>query len=751
MGVHKLDRALRPGGVAFASVGDGRLALQALRNLLCYEFAGEVFLVGGGRPPAERISAVDQVQDLPPNVDLAVLDAPPIQMEKLVQSCAEMGLPGVLVLPQDAPLAVLQALSREYPNTRFIGPGSRGLIVPSLRLNASLAPGMPAHGSLALVSSSPLLWEELLFRAEQMHLGLSHLVSLGAQVDVDLADLTDYLHRRGRVRALALDVDSIPSPTKLLPAVWSFARDRPLIAYRPDQDWDWAVFSCALRRAGAVPLRQSAELLNLVELLSRLDHPPPGGRIAVLASAECGEPLRECVRATAELSARTRAALRRCGCSVQDNCARLPTGVHPASLMFALEALLNDRGVDMLLVGMPHGVYAQASREAAAKVGKPLVAVTNDQGRTRAMRESGIPVYPCISAAARALGHLADYVHNLEELHRPWRLPPARPAPGEFPALPAGEVPKQVLVEALAHWGIIVGSAKAPSADRSFVLGLRRHPVFGTVVIAACSNKSEAHPAVGLPPLTESLAHSMLGALPQRLSGPAGNALAKLLLQLSRLAVDLPEVEELDLAPIAFAEWDAAPLGARARVNLSYRRPHLSLCPYPEERIHTLRLKDKSCVTLRPIRPNDEPRWRQMLTRSSPDTLRLRYHSVHHKPSRRMARRHCYIDYRRELVMVAEVQEEGTRCLAGEGELFLDPDLDLAEFAVFVADPWQGKGLGSILTDHMLTLATELGAGRVVCELTPDNVRMITLLQRRGFEVRIMMEDGVVFAEKKLR
>ncbi len=754
MGIRNLERALRPRRLAVVSEGSGELARLVLRNLLQHNYRGDVFLVGEALAQYRPLPAMRRVRELPVEVDLALVDAPESEVAGLVRSCAEEGLPGVLIMTQDAPHRVLQSLNDNYPDTRIIGPGSLGLLVPALQLNASVMPGMPAHGGLALVSSSSPLWTELTARAECADLGISHLLSLGDQVDVDLADVTDYLHGRGRVQTLLLDVDRLPTPHKLLPAVWSFSRDRPVVACRCDCDWEWQVFAEALRRAGGVPVRRGHDLINLVELLARADYPPLGHKMAVLTEVGTEEVLEDCATKTRELAPATRALLRQGGCREENARITLPPQVESDALLSAAEALLFDSAVHMLLANLPSGTNVQvANRLAAAATnsGKPLVAVTSDQRTAQALRTGGVAVYTLLADAADALRCLAECTRNLDLLHQPWGSLPAGPTEGGSLPLTAGEIPKEELRALLARWGVRVDPAAAGHNPPSLLVRLRRHPVFGSVVLASSPDELGEHPAVGLPPLTEPLARSMLSELFPRLAPAVSRRLVLLLLQLSRLAVKLPQLVELDLGPVFVVDGEATALGARGRSDPTCSQAHLSLCPYPDGSVQSIRLRDGTCATLRPIRPDDEPLWRRMLTSSSPDSLRLRYHSVHHEPSRRMGRRHCCIDYRRELVMVAEVKGERGPSLAGEGELFLDPDCDLAEFAVFVADSWQGRGLGSLLTDHMVDTATELGARRITCELTPDNVRMISLLQRRGFEVRIVVEDGVVFAEKPLR
>ncbi len=609
---------------------------------------------------------------------------------------------------------------------------------------------MPVHGGLAFVSSSDTLWRLLLNKAEDRGGGLSHLVSLGAQAEVDLADLIDYLDRRGRVRSLVVDVDRLTHPSKLLTAMWSFARDRPLVAYQDDAGGDAEALSCAVRRSAGIPVFGPSAVKACFELLLHLEHPPQSDNVVLIAVERAS--LDTDAFRPPPLSRRTQATLHRLGCT--EHGGRVTVGHAPSEerLLAIATCVLLDPAVHAVLLELPIQPSPDHVCELAVladRADKPLLVTTQHPGTARALRQAGLPVFDDVETAAAALSAQTDYVRNLEKLHRPWGRQPSRPACDAAPHLPEGEIAGHLLHQFLRSWNIPVIPGEDPCILHHVRVELRHHPRFGAVVIVGSVDPPKDR-VLELVPLNEPLARSMLTRLPMDVSVGARQDLTNQLLQLSEIAVACPQVLALTLSPVAITPHSAYPMDAKALIDPEQRTPRVCPCSYPEHLASTVSLKDGTVARLRPIRPDDNTLWCQMLECSSHESLRLRYHSVHHKPSRRMARRHCCIDYRRELVLVAEVDEQGSPALAGEGELFLDPDLDLAEFAVFVADHWQGIGLGGLLTDRMVTLAKDCGAQRMGCELTPDNVRMITILQRRGFQVRIMIEDAVVFAERQL-
>jgi acetyltransferase len=119
------------------------------------------------------------------------------------------------------------------------------------------------------------------------------------------------------------------------------------------------------------------------------------------------------------------------------------------------------------------------------------------------------------------------------------------------------------------------------------------------------------------------------------------------------------------------------------------------------------------------------------------------------------ASRFCFIDYDRELAIVAEIEsEDGTKKLAGIGRLVADAARGRAEYAVLVADPWQHCGLGNLLTAYCLEVAPQWGAAwglhQVCGETATENANMIATFEGAGFKLTRRADEGIVFAEREL-
>ncbi len=302
----------------------------------------------------------------------------------------------------------------------------------------------------------------------------------------------------------------------------------------------------------------------------------------------------------------------------------------------------------------------------------------------------------------------------------------------------------------------------AMSPGHELILGARRDPVLGPVILVGAGGTAAellADTALELPPLNERLARRMLESLRMwpLLHGYRGrpgadlDALLETLMRFSYLIADCPEIAEVDVNPLLAGPDGVVALDARvildpagaSRVTLPFG--HLAIRPYPEELTTTATLADGRPVTLRPIKAEDEPLWQEMLAASSEESRRARFRGAI-RITHELAARFCFIDYDREMAIVAELQEDGRPRLAGVVRLVADAGREQAEYAVLVADPWQGLGVSTLLTDRSLEIARSWGVRRVWAETDPVNRRMLAVMRSRGFAMRTEPQDGVVHA-----
>lgn len=314
--------------------------------------------------------------------------------------------------------------------------------------------------------------------------------------------------------------------------------------------------------------------------------------------------------------------------------------------------------------------------------------------------------------------------------------------------------------------GITVQKMADTRHSVELIIGFKKEPTFGTVMMVGMGGVTAElfnDKRLEFPPLNERLARQMLQSLKiyPLLKGYRGSPpknidkLVEILIRLSYMAADYPEIQELDINPLIVTPEKVVALDARiiidqkelGKTDVDYR--HLLLRPYPERLTYIGKLNDGTPVTLRPIKPEDEPLWLKMLESCSKETIysRFRYDFQYH--SHPVATQFCVIDYDREMGIVAEIEKDNQKQLIGEARLIADPDLEVAEYAILVSDTWQNKGLGYLLTDFSIKVAHIAHVKKLIAETTANNRPMLRLFKKFGFNIEYN-EDSTVNIFKDL-
>ncbi len=314
--------------------------------------------------------------------------------------------------------------------------------------------------------------------------------------------------------------------------------------------------------------------------------------------------------------------------------------------------------------------------------------------------------------------------------------------------------------------GVTVEPMVSLENAHELIVGVKRDATFGSVIMVGTGGvEAEVlrDRSLGLPPLNEQLVRRMLGSLRTwpLLKGYRGrpgidvDKLIETLIRFSYLVADHPRIAEFDVNPLLVSPNGVIALDARAMISPARRLgkgayPHLVISPYPEKYITPAKTFDGRELTLRPIKPEDEPLWLEMLNSCSPESIRMRFFSLISDFTHEMAVRYCVNDYDRELALVAETAHEGRRLLVGVARLVADPNHHTAEFAVIIPDAWQSRGIGAALTDVCMRVAKDWGIRRVVAYTLPENHRMLKIFKDRRFKIERTLDGDGVFATKKI-
>ncbi len=302
---------------------------------------------------------------------------------------------------------------------------------------------------------------------------------------------------------------------------------------------------------------------------------------------------------------------------------------------------------------------------------------------------------------------------------------------------------------------------------RELMVGALHDPVFGPVISFGSGGVSVEvlqDRAVALPPLNETIIRNMIGRtrVARLLKGfrhmpPVdAAALERVLLRISDMVCELPQIRELDINPLIIDEQGLAAVDARIAVDFPPAEAdpysHMAIHPYPAGLSQSWHLADGTPVTVRPIRPEDAQIEQAFVRGLSERTRYFRFMQAVHELTPEMLVRFTQIDYDREMAFIAVVEcEPGKEQQVAVVRYTTNPDQRSCEFALVVADQWQGLGIGTHMMQSLMQVARARGMRLMEGEVLADNSNMLALMRRLNFAIRARPEDeGVVWVGKEL-
>jgi acetyltransferase len=448
MTVRNLHHVLDPQSIALCGASEraGSVGAVVLANLLANGFEGPIWPVNPKHKSVQGLPCYRSVEAMPGAPELALIATPPRAVPPTVAALGARGTRlAVLVgggrLDDDLLRMTLEAARPHL--LRLIGPGSAGIMVPGLKLNAGLSETMAAPGRLGLISQSAAIASALVDWAAARGIGFSHVASLGKMADVDVGDYLDLLATDRRVGSILLYLETVPAPRKFMSAARAAARLKPVVAIKAGRHAAGAraamlhtgalagaadVAEAALRRAGVLRVLGLGELFEAAEIIGRF-RPLPSGRLAIVTNSGAAgvlavDRLMDVQGDLAALAEETVAALSRDlgRCWTGGNPVELGPDAGPDRYRAALAALGSASGVDAILaMYCPTGLSDPAAVasavadavEAGRIGGKPVLSCwlggEKAQGARRTLRDAGVASYGSPAPAAAAVAHLTEW------------------------------------------------------------------------------------------------------------------------------------------------------------------------------------------------------------------------------------------------------------------------------------------------------------------------------------------------------
>jgi acetyltransferase len=486
MSTYRLKNLLSPRSVALvgASPRRGSVGRAILGNIRKAEFKGEFGLVNPRYPEIDGVTAADSLDKLAFVPELVVITTPAKLIPGLIDEAGRCGAAGALIVSAGlghgpGSLADEAETAAQKYGMRLIGPNCLGIMMPFAGLNASFAAHMPAKGNLALISQSGAIAAGMVDWAAQRAVGFSGIVSIGDQLDVDIADLLDYFAMDEKTNAILLYLEAITDARKFMSAARAAARIKPVVVVKSGRMAQGAraaathtgalagsdaVYDAAFLRAGILRVSDLRELFDCAETLGRLKSPPgkrlailtDGGGIGVLAIDRLVDLGGIPAAISPEVKTKLDAVLPRTWSG--SNPVDIVGDADAARYAAALEILLADSGNDAVLVMNVQTAIARADEIAATVTDvfrnyrashrmspKPVLAawVGSEPAIGDLLSGAGIPNYPTEDDAVRGFMHLVRYREAVETLAQ---VPPAMPS--EF--APDIDAARQIVAAALA-------------------------------------------------------------------------------------------------------------------------------------------------------------------------------------------------------------------------------------------------------------------------------------------------------------
>ncbi len=305
------------------------------------------------------------------------------------------------------------------------------------------------------------------------------------------------------------------------------------------------------------------------------------------------------------------------------------------------------------------------------------------------------------------------------------------------------------------HGLLVQGMAKLGSAEE-IRISIVVDKVFGPVILLGQggSEWNIAQDAVAaLPPLNMTLARYLVvialkaGKIRLQKHKDAFDIteLSEFLVRISQMAVELPEIERLDIHPVLMSENDLTIIDADVTLT-KYEgdaQKRLAIRPFPAEFVETITLRDGQPVLLRPILPEDEPLHAQFINSVSREDLYKRFFSEVGEFNHEALANFTQIDYDREMAFVAVEFNENGPSIIGVARALITPDNSDAEFAILIRSDLKGKGLGKVLMKKIISYCKVKGTKQISGMTMPTNRGMLMLAQSLGFNIDVQFEDGI--------
>jgi acyl-CoA synthetase (NDP forming) len=450
-----LDAIFKPETVAVVGASDnpGKLGSHVMRSLTEGKYPGRIFPVNPGREEIFGIKTYPSLLEIPETIDLAIIVLPAEQVPKIINECNEKSVRGIILITagfkeiEDRKGEALQKEITDLANRfgiKIIGPNTFGITNLHLPINGSFTPefSFVPKGGVSFVSQSGGISHLMAFLAMRNQVGFSKIIGLGNRCNVDFAEMVEYLEEDTETRVIAMYLEGIDDPRRLVEVVKRGNCKKPIVAYKVgvSQASDQAsqshtgslagkheIYEAAFKQAGILTVRSSEELLDTAKALA-LSLLPDGNRVAVL-SGQAGPGMAACDVSEMEglliprFSPETQRIVETLlpPLAIRTNPVDMgPAWYDSAAIKGTVEAVLEDDQINGILFCI---MFASANRAAVGTLAESFVSMNRKkpiiccisapegiwEHEIKIIEQAGIPNYPTPERAAKTLANLYKF------------------------------------------------------------------------------------------------------------------------------------------------------------------------------------------------------------------------------------------------------------------------------------------------------------------------------------------------------
>lgn len=450
-----LEAIFNPRAVAVIGASDnlGKLGSHVMRSLIEGKYPGRIYPINPGREEIFGIKTHPSITKISDGIDLSILVLPSEQVPQILRQCYEKGVRGIILITagfkeiEDRRGKVLQKEITDLANQfgiKIIGPNTFGVVNLHLPLNASFTPEFShvQKGRISFLSQSGGMSHLIAFLSLKERVGLSKIVGLGNRCNVDFWDMVEYLEEDPETDVIAIYLEGIDDPRRLMEVSKRVDRKKPIIAYKVGLSnlsdrasqfhtgslaGNYKIYEGALRQGRILTVRSSEELLDTAKALA-LCPLPEGKRVAVL-SGQAGPGMAVCdicELGGLRISPFSRETQKKVNQLLPPLAIRTnPVDMGPAwydseAIKGIVQTVMEDEDIDALVVCI---MFASANRSSVGRltdlfcersIKKPILCslsapagIWDDE--IKRLEESKIPNYPTPERAGRALVNLVRF------------------------------------------------------------------------------------------------------------------------------------------------------------------------------------------------------------------------------------------------------------------------------------------------------------------------------------------------------